>query len=207
MERPIRGQVRQTKRGIHTDPDIRAEIEARARIGFTAAGIERLLASDPRFAGRVPADRTIRNIVRIAQASGHDEPRSARKRWDALAAAPDDAALVLPVWGAVLRWTGMQGQIGARLYDDDATWIAWIRRVAPQIPPLEAFHLAGAYSRHAARKQSLDGLHRYLALELWNDHELAGEAFDKGFVDWLSPEATNAYVVKHGSIHGEEGAR
>lgn len=128
---------RQRRRRI--DPDIMEAIEDMAAKGIGGAAITRALEKDGRFAGRVPSERTVQNVVRELS------PPDPSESWSlADAADGEEAAMVLPVLAAVIRASAGKVSMVTR---SEADWIVKLSRVAGDLPAWALYRLAGKYQR------------------------------------------------------------
>ena len=150
---------RRRRRRRTTDYRIVREIHRLRLLGRTGGDIERELSLDPVLSGlSLPARRTIDDIA------AEVTPRDPSGAWSLSdpGADPDDAALVLPVLAEVMRASEWRVR---GFTNEEAAWIARVRRVAPNIPALEAYGFARRYiGRAGAAAADVD---RALALEVW----------------------------------------
>jgi hypothetical protein len=170
-------------RGRRIDPDIEAEIRKLVLEGWTPPQIERHLSSKEDFADRVPDIRTIRR--RVAWYWPEDSRGDTSGPWTWADADGEEAALVLPVLGAVLDHT--QGRI-AGFTKNQARWVLKVRRAAPDLDPWYVWRVAAAYQLAVqkgteADRDSLDAL---LAFAPWRSQE----AMDR-FVRWAQQRRPN----------------
>lgn len=115
----------------------------------------RALRSRPEFRDRVPDARTIRAILK------RSEPDES-ELWAFATADADEAALVLPAWGELLRARAPVTSLTV----NEARWIARLLRVF-DMPPIWALHYARRYiARSASPTFDLD---EELALRRWEE--------------------------------------
>ena len=133
------------KRGPNTDPAVQTEIHTLAAGGWNAAQIEAALLARSDLTGRVPGRRTIQKIAR-RMTVGPD-------RWAPLDVSPDEARLVLPVLGELIR-RGIVTSLDPKI----ALAIAAVREIAPGLPLYDAFRFAVRYSMtpHRDERQQID---------------------------------------------------
>jgi hypothetical protein len=109
-------------------------LERLAREGWSPAKIYRELRD--KFGGDIPTPRTIQRAVHAIQPADKSAP------WSLTAANGEEAALVLPVLGAVLRHT--DGRIRS-ISQGQAAWIVSVRRAAPRLDPWQVWLLCRQY--------------------------------------------------------------
>lgn len=100
-----------------------------------------------------PSERTIYDLQREMRPA-------AGPGWRMATADPDDAALILPVLGAVTR--NSDGRIG-HFTNQTASWIARIRRVAPALDPIATYRWAVRYQSTTTAGRDTGDLDRELA--------------------------------------------
>lgn len=103
----------------------------------------------------VPSERTIRDM--IAEVTKRDPSES----WTIAAAELDDIAVIAPVWAYAL-------ETGLRLTKQHADWVVRVRTAAPDLPPADAWGLAGLYAMSDTPIEWADAL---LAFAPWRDAE------------------------------------
>jgi hypothetical protein len=176
-------------RRIH--PSIKGEIERRAKLGDSAAEIERHLArlrASGDLPGPVPHLKTIQRIARAARPPAPATPGDA---WNPKGAGEGEAMLVLPVLAEVIERS--RGHI--RTFSRDlAEWIVAVRRAAPTLPPWEAYELSVEYLRAERGERGalpMSALDAYLAFHPWDSEEGAERwqrALERGFVPLFPPD-------------------
>lgn len=139
-----------------TDPDVLAFVRELASKGYAPRRIFDRLGQTDRFSGRTPSLRTLYALI------GEMTPTPG-PGWRMAAADPDDAALILPVLGAVTR--NSDGRIG-HFTDATAGWIARIRRVAPMLEPIAAYRWAVRYQTATAAGRDTGELDRELSRDM-----------------------------------------
>jgi len=149
---------------LPTDADIEDEIRRQALKGQPPNEITRTLELDPRFADRAPSLRTVQRYVKKFTAKDTSEP------WTWAEADGEEAALVLPVLGAVMERT--EGRV-THFTKEQAKWVAKVRGAAPDLDAWYAWGVAMAYRVAAeeggeADRASLDAL---LAFAPWRSLE------------------------------------
>lgn len=122
-------------RGKRTDPDVREAILGLHADGWAAPRIQAVLDLDERYAGRVPAERTIRDITRGKDLAALEPWRPMEGDWQ-------DAGLVLEV---LLSLRGVPW-----VHAGVARYIARIRRLVPMLEPSSVLILSARYW-HAER--------------------------------------------------------
>ena len=163
--------------------EVLEEIAHLAEKGVNAAQITRRLELDARFAdGRLPAERTVQDIVR-----GLAAPRDESGRWTFNEADPDDAALILPVLAAVIQETE-----GRRTYFTraQAEFIGRIRRLAPELDGFRVYRLARLYLFFEARGEPARDVEAFLAFAPWRSEEQR-EAYQRALENEWIPEITS----------------
>lgn len=118
-------------RGKQTDPDVRDAILALHAQGWSTSRLMATLDQDPAFAGRVPAERTVRHITRGRVAQPED-------RWSFTASPAADAAILLPTLAALPGIPWVNADVGR--------WMIRIRQALPGVEPLTALMLAARYA-------------------------------------------------------------
>lgn len=133
---------------MRTDPDVLSAIEQEAvrRPDATAAGIARMIALDARFTGRVPGERTVRNLIRPIREAAATE--AAGQPWDFMdpAMTPEDARLVMDYIGEQDRPLRPSARLAGRFVR--------IRRAYPEMPPLFAWTHAVWWGTAAGRERA-----------------------------------------------------
>ena len=151
------------------DPDVRHAIEDDLLAGFSPKRTLDRLSGDKRYAGRLPSARTVGYIAAQLR------PPTDEHTWRLTSAAPEEAALVLPVLAELQR------RSEARVFsltNSTARWVAHIRQIAPSLEPFEAFRFAVRYQR--AIHDNLD------TADL--DAELARDTtFGHSYIHWPTP--------------------
>ena len=144
-------------------------IRAEAIAGGGIRAILRKLEQD--FPDRVPTERTVGDIVREVR------PPDQSKPWLAEDADPNEAAVILPVVGAVLEHSA--GEVRA-ITNAEAEWIYLIRTIAAVDDDLwDAYRLA-----RLAVSGFRDDVICYLALTPWLDNgERYLRAVERGLVE------------------------
>jgi len=94
----------------------------------------------------------------------------------------DDARLILPVLGHVLR---RNPPLGAWMTEAKARWVVRVRRAVPDLPVEHVLPVAAAYAYAVDRGESCEHIDRFLALEAWRDDAL--DMTEVAF-QWLLPE-------------------
>lgn len=141
------------------DGDIRELIEALALRGWTPASIHRHLTRQPKFRSRAPSARTIQRIVKAL--SPHDPSGP----WS-LGDDDVDAALVLPTLATVIEETDGRK---LQLTRAEVSWVARIRRVAPDLEPWDAYVVAVQYMLCLEYGDSTTELDAWLAFAPWRE--------------------------------------
>ena len=161
------GRRQTAHRGGRTDADVRQALEAEAHRypDAPATAIRNAVMNDPRYRGRVPEERAVRDIIRpIRTAQASD---TAGAPWDFLdpAMSPEDARLVLEYIGAEQR--------DGRHLHPSRSWaerFVRIRRAIPELPPtLAALQTSWASTSAAAAVTYLSGIAADLREEHGND--------------------------------------
>lgn len=120
------------------DPDVRHAVEDELLAGYSPKRTLDRLSGDDRFAGRLPSPRTVGYMAAQLRAPADTHT------WRLTTAAPDEAALVLPVLAELQR------RSEARVFSltsSTAHWVARVRRIAPDLDAFEAFRFAVRYQR------------------------------------------------------------
>ena len=111
---------------------------------WAPAAVHRLLSDEPKYKGRVPSLRSVQRIFRDAL------PKSGPEPWRLQDSEGQEAALILPVIGALMASTK-----GRFLYitQDLAKWIVRVRQVAADLHPLNSAYVAVEYLRLAEEEE------------------------------------------------------
>jgi hypothetical protein len=125
----------------------------------------------------VPALRTVQRVMADVT------PKDAAP-WQLAEADPDDAAVILPVLGAVIERT--EGQV-RQVTRGHAEWIGRLRRADPTLPAWTAFALARIYVAQVDRGQSTAPFDELMALAPWGNPQRYQTATRRGWTAVLSP--------------------
>lgn len=136
--------------------EVEAEIERLAMKDVSAAVIRKELRKRYEDSD-IPKERAIENRLAAVRSSDLSGP------WTLQGASGEEAALVLPVLGAVIEET--EGRT-TQLSRDMTEWIIRIRRAAPDLPPWNAYLFARRYLSAPQQTETLDQL---LALAPWRE--------------------------------------
>jgi hypothetical protein len=173
-------------RGPFVDPEVRRIVarwvaEGERSPAAIYRAVEREL--DERYAGKtvaqrpyLPTERTIARLVKELAAQGSPDESAP---WSLAKAEPAEAAVIMPVLGAVLRHRAVgRPWITTGL----AKWILKVAAAAPTLPPYEQYIVAREYraaelsaARGVTRPRVTDPqtLDAFLACRPWESHEAA----------------------------------
>lgn len=148
------------------DLDIQLEIRRLTLEGKTPREITAALELDQRFADRAPVKKTVERYVQKSTIVDASAP------WSWTEAPRDQAALILPVLGAVLERT--RGRVGS-FTKEQAIWVERVRGATLDLGPWYVWRVAQAYQLAVQRggdadRESLDAL---LAFAPWRSFEAA----------------------------------
>lgn len=160
-----------------SDLEILSAIVELGRAGLSSERIADELAFRYPEREQLPGPRAIRR--RLQQALGPAATRRrdvAEEEWRLDAADPAAAALVVPAWGAAMRYL----EAPVSLSRPVAEWIERLRIASPSMPALVAWSLAIEYVAGVENRRNLD---RYVALELWRDQAELARLVEAGWLE------------------------
>lgn len=151
--KPTRGRPRQY------GDNVRRRIGELKKLGFSSDAISQRLMDEGMDA---PDTRT---IDRIARQEGGRDPSAP---WSLLRATPTEAALVPPVLAEIVSLSA-----GERTYltENEARWIALVRRAAPDLLPLQVFEVVYAYLGREQKGRDMRDLDAFLSFAPWRSAE------------------------------------
>jgi hypothetical protein len=142
--------------------------------------------------GRLPNRRTVERRWKARQ------PKTPTAPWSLSDAPGDDARLVLETIGCLIEYTaGTRSGVAVA----EAAWIVRLGRAAPELSPMERWHLAQEYLERESEKVPTDDLDALMALAPWRGEdgwERYTRAAAAGWVRWPSYVLINILYVRRG---------